>query len=98
MASYSMILFVHLSISLVNYNLAAYLSLILYGEISMAVAPAPTLPQALSQHISHGDLGIGPSMYVLGSTHYVKKSAMICDFICAFLSLQLSPTALLPIY
>jgi hypothetical protein len=85
MSSYSMILFVHLSVSLVNCSLAAYLRLILDGEISMAAASAPALPHALSQYINHGDSSTGPSVYELGSAHSAIKSAMICDFTLLFL-------------
>jgi hypothetical protein len=49
MASYSAMLLVHLSASLLNYNLAAWHNLIPEGEISMVAAPAPAVPQAPSQ-------------------------------------------------
>jgi hypothetical protein len=49
MASYSTILLMHLSASLLNYNLVVSRNLIPEGEISMAVAPTPAVPQALSQ-------------------------------------------------
>jgi hypothetical protein len=51
-----------ISVSLVNCNLAAYLSLIPDGEINMATAPGSALPQALSKYISHGDSVVGPSL------------------------------------
>jgi hypothetical protein len=38
-----------LSASLLNYNLVVSRNLIPEGEISMAVAPTPAVPQALSQ-------------------------------------------------
>jgi hypothetical protein len=60
--SYSVIFFVHLSVSLVNCNLAAYLSLIPDDKTRIAKAPPLALPQALSQYTSQGDSGIGPSM------------------------------------
>jgi hypothetical protein len=61
-ASYSVMLFVHLSVSLINYNLVTYPNLIHDGELNMAAAPASTLPQAPSQYISQGDSVIWPSV------------------------------------
>jgi hypothetical protein len=45
MASYSGMLFLHLYVSLVNFSLAAYLSLIIDGEINMAAASALATPR-----------------------------------------------------
>jgi hypothetical protein len=80
-------LLVHLSVSFVNCSLVVYLSLILDDEINVATAPAPALPQAPSQHISHDDLGAGPSVSELGSVHYEIKSAMTCNFVALFFEL-----------
>jgi hypothetical protein len=44
-ALYSAILLVHLSIPLLNTNLAAYRSLIPEGEVNMVAAPAPAAPK-----------------------------------------------------
>jgi hypothetical protein len=43
-ASYSAILFLHLSVSTVNYKCAAYLSLMPEGDIKIVAAPAPETP------------------------------------------------------
>jgi hypothetical protein len=58
MASYSAILLVHLSVSLVKWSLAVYHSLILEGNTKTTVAPAPVQPQAPSQYTSQGDSGV----------------------------------------
>jgi hypothetical protein len=59
-SSYSTILSVHLSVSFVNNNRAAYLNLIPEGDIKIAEAPALELPQAPSQYTSHGYSGTKP--------------------------------------
>jgi hypothetical protein len=77
-ASYSAMLLVHLLVSLVNWSIAAYLSLISDGEINMAAALA--LPQALSQYIIHGDSGIVPSVisqYHFSSIKYITELCLI---------------------
>jgi hypothetical protein len=53
-ASYSAMLLVHLSVSLVNYNRLAYLNFMSEGDIRTAAAPTPILPHALSQYTCHG--------------------------------------------
>jgi hypothetical protein len=55
MASYSVTLLVHLSVSLVKWSLVAYHNLTPKGDTKIVVAPAPVLPQAPSQHTSQGD-------------------------------------------
>jgi hypothetical protein len=55
MASYSAMLLVHLSVSLVKWSLDAYRNLILKGDTKIATAPAPVLAQAPSQFTSQGD-------------------------------------------
>jgi hypothetical protein len=55
MTSYSAMLLVHLSVSLVKWSLAAYHSFILVGDTKIAAAPALVLPQALSEYTSQGD-------------------------------------------
>jgi hypothetical protein len=73
--SYSAILYVHLSVSLVNCSLTAYLSLIPDGEIRIVEALALAFPQAPSHYTNQGDLGARPSMKVLGSVQSIMKSA-----------------------
>jgi hypothetical protein len=60
--SYSAILLVHLSMSLVNWRRAAYLNLMPEGEIRIAAAPTPVQPQAPSQYTCHGVSVMGPSV------------------------------------
>jgi hypothetical protein len=59
-ASYLVILFVHLYVSFVNYNRATYLSLIPKGDIKIAAVPTLMLPQPPSQYTCHGDSVTGP--------------------------------------
>jgi hypothetical protein len=61
-ALYLVMLFVHLSISLVNCSLAAYHNLILDGAIRITKASTPVFPQALSQYINQGNSSTGPSV------------------------------------
>jgi hypothetical protein len=60
MASYSTILFAHLSVSFVNCSLVVYLSLILDGEISMATAPALALPRLHHNVLAMAIQALGP--------------------------------------
>jgi hypothetical protein len=61
-ALYSAILLVHLSISLMNCRPAAYLNLMLEGEIRTVAALASVLHQAPSQYTCHGVSVTKPSI------------------------------------
>jgi hypothetical protein len=79
-ASYSAMLFVHLSDSRAKFKCAAYLCLTPAGEVMTAAAPAPAWHQAPSQCIVQTFSADG-SGYVIGPVQSTTKSARTCDLI-----------------
>jgi hypothetical protein len=72
-------LLVHLFVCLVNCRRVAYLNRIPEGEIRIAAAPTPVLPQALSQYTCHSVWVIGPSIKLEGSIQSAMKSTKTYD-------------------
>jgi hypothetical protein len=77
-ASYSTMLFVHLSDSRAKLRRAAYLCLTPAGEVMTAAAPAPAWHHAPSQWIVQ-TLSVNGSGYVIGPVQSTTKSARTCD-------------------
>ena len=77
-ASYSAILFVHLSDSRVKLRRAAYLCLTPAGEVTTAAAPAPAWHHAPSQWIVQ-TFSTDGSSYVIGPVQSTTKSSRTCD-------------------
>jgi hypothetical protein len=77
-ASYSAMLFVHLSDSRVTLRRAAYLCLTPVGEVMTAAAPAPAWHHAPSQWIVQTFSADGSSC-VIGPVQSTMKSARTCD-------------------
>jgi hypothetical protein len=77
-ASYSAMLFVHLSDSRAKLRRAAYLCLTPAGEVMTAAAPAPAWHHAPSQWIVQTFSADG-SGYVIGPVQSTMKSARTCD-------------------
>jgi hypothetical protein len=77
-ASYSSILFVHLSDSRAKLRRAAYLCLTPTGEVMTAAAPAPTWHHAPSQCIVQ-TFSTDWSGCVAGPVQSTTKSARTCD-------------------
>ena len=77
-ASYSAMLFVHLSDSRAKLRRDAYLCLTPTGEVMTAAAPAPAWHHAPSQWIVQTFSADG-SDYVIGLVQSTTKSARTCD-------------------
>ena len=77
-ASYSAMLFVHLSDSRAKLRRAAYLCLTPAGEVMTAAAPAPAWRHAPSQWIVQTFYAEG-SGCVIGPVQSTTKSARTCD-------------------
>jgi hypothetical protein len=79
-ASFSAMLFVHLSDSKAKLRRAAYLCLMHVGDVIIAVAPAPAWHRASSQWMVHTFSG-GSSCCCVGPVLSTMKSARTCDLI-----------------
>jgi hypothetical protein len=79
-ASYSAMLFVHLSDSRAKLKRVAYLCLIPAGEVMTAAAPAPAWHHVPSQWIVQTFSADG-SDCVIGPVQSTTKSARTCDLI-----------------
>jgi hypothetical protein len=79
-ASYSAMLFVHLSDSRAKLRRAAYLCLTLVGDVIIAAAPALAWHHALSQWMVH-TFSEGSSCCRAGPIQSTMESARTCDLI-----------------
>jgi hypothetical protein len=79
-ASYSAMLFVHLSDSRAKLRRAAYLCLMPVGDVIIAAAPAPAWHHAPSQWMVH-TFSEGSSCYRASPIQSTMKCARTCDLI-----------------